>query len=100
MTFLKNFWIVIFLVLGLAACKDKTNYQGVYVSEAGVKITLEKINDSEYKLTSEIIEGRKMITVVTVKNNTMLYNSKQTLIGEIKGIDFVNNKGVVYSKIN
>lgn len=96
----KKIGIVILFVLGLVACQEKTNYQGVYVSEAGVKITLEKISDAEYKLTNEILEGRKMMSVVTVKNNTMLYNTKQTLIGEIKGTDFVNNKGVVYTKVN
>lgn len=98
--FFKKIGIVVLLALSLVACQDKTNYQGVYVSKAGVKITLEKMNDKEYKLTNEIIEGRKMITVVTVKDNTMLYNTKQTLIGEMKGTDFVNNKGVVYSKTN
>ena len=101
------FCFVLFFML--AACGEKTNFQGKYVpQETALRvITLEKINDVEYKLTEEPDEldkvlntGKPVTIVVKIKNSNQLFDSKETYLGEFKeNKDFVDNRGRVYKKV-
>ena len=93
----------------LAACNEKTNFQGRYVSQeiALRVIKLEKINDVEYKLTEEpdeldkVLNRGKLVTIVVkIKNSNQLFDSHETYLGEFKeNKDLVDNKGNVYKKV-
>ena len=101
------FCFVLFFML--AACNEKTNFQGRYVSQeiALRVIKLEKINDVEYKLTEEPNEldkvlntGKPATIVVKIKNSNQLFDSHETYLGEFKeNKDLVDNKGRVYKKV-
>ncbi|MBI0006999.1 hypothetical protein H3S74_12240 [Gilliamella sp. W8126] len=98
---IKKIVIFFFLTIGLAACGDKTNYQGQYKADSGLLLIIEKSNDSDYKFTTEIFDGKKFTVSATVKNKNQLYDSKGNLLGEFdENKNFKNTKGVNFSKIN
>ena len=98
---IKKIVTLFLLIIGLTACGDKTNYQGQYKSDSGLLLIIEKLNDSDYKFTTEIFEGKRFTVAANVKDKNQLYDSKGDLLGEFdENNNFKNSKGVNFSKID
>ena len=99
---MKKIILCFVLFFMLAACGEKTNFQGKYEeieTKGELWLVLEKVNDVDYKATTKCY-GKKCIHAVKIKNSNQLFDSKETYLGEFKeNKDFVDKRGKVYKKV-
>ncbi|MFQ1054735.1 hypothetical protein ACFX2V_06725 [Gilliamella apicola] len=105
---MKKIILCFVLFFMLAACGEKTNFQGKYEpQETGERvITLEKINDVEYTFTVEpdhldkVLKMGREKHIVNIKNSNQIYDLRGNYIGEFnENKEFVTKRGKVYKKV-